>query len=206
MMKQYHVLHPWHGLSAGDRAPDQVLCFIEIVPNDTVKYEVDKGSGHVRVDRPQRFSNFCPTPYGFIPQTYCREDVGLRATERTGKNGIVGDGDPIDVCVLTEHAINRGGIVLLARPIGGLRMIDRNEADDKLICVLEGDAAYGHIRDLSEVPPKLVERLRHYFLTYKQMPGEQPVHVVEIAEQYNADEAREMVRRSQSDYRRHFTG
>lgn len=180
------------------------MCFIELVPNDTIKYEVDKASGHVRVDRPQQFSNFCPTPYGFIPRTYCREDVAARAMERTGKSGVIGDGDPIDVCVLTEHNINRGGILLVARPIGGLRMIDKHEADDKLICVLEGDAAYGHLRDLSEVPVKLVERLRHYFLTYKQIPGEGGVARVEIAEQYGAGEAREMVLRSQRDYVRHY--
>lgn len=199
-----YVLHPWHGLSPGDDVPNKVACFIEIVPSDTIKYEVDKASGLVRVDRPQQFSNFCPAPYGFIPQTYCREQVAARAMERTQGSGIIGDGDPIDVCVLTEHHINRGGLLLYARPIGGLRMIDKGEADDKLICVLDGDAAYGHLRDLNEVPNKLVERLCHYFLTYKQLPGTGDVPRVVIAERYGAEEAREMVMRARRDYEQHF--
>ena len=67
--------HPWHGVSIGPEAPRVVTAYIEIVPTDTVKYEIDKSSGHLKVDRPQQFSNVCPTLYGFIPQTYCGERV-----------------------------------------------------------------------------------------------------------------------------------
>ena len=94
--------HPWHGIPIGDDAPRTVTCFIEIVPTDTVKYELDKATGYLKVDRPQKFSNVCPTLYGFIPQTYCGEQVGAFCGERTGRQGIVGDGDPLDICVLTE--------------------------------------------------------------------------------------------------------
>src|SRR5678809_496858 len=97
--------HPWHGIPVGPDAPAIVNVFIEIVPGDTVKYEIDKPSGHLKIDRPQRFSNVCPSPYGFIPQTLCAERVGAYCSERTGRAGIIGDGDPMDVCVLTEKTI-----------------------------------------------------------------------------------------------------
>ena len=130
--------HPWHGISAGDRAPDVVNVFVELVPTDTVKYEVDKDSGHLKLDRP----SLCPSPYGFIPRTWCKDRVAAMAAAATGRQGVVGDGDPIDICVLTERPINHGSIILRARPIGGLRLFDRHEADDKLIGVLVNDPAY----------------------------------------------------------------
>jgi inorganic pyrophosphatase len=156
--------HPWHGIPVGADAPVIVNAFIEIVPADTVKYEIDKASGHLKIDRPQRFSNVCPAPYGFVPQTWCRDGVAALAMRQTGRTGIVGDGDPLDICVLTERPINHGSIILRARPIGGLRLFDRREADDKLIGVLIDDPAYGAFRDLADVPTALVDRLRHYFL------------------------------------------
>lgn len=68
--------HPWHGVSAGPDTPSIVTCYVEIVPTDTVKFELDKESGILKVDRPQKYSNHCPTLYGFIPQTYCGDGVG----------------------------------------------------------------------------------------------------------------------------------
>src|SRR5947209_15791177 len=94
--------HPWHGIPAGEDAPGTVNAYIEIVPTDAVKYELDKRSGHLRVDRPQRFSSMCPSLYGFIPQSYCGEQVAQLCCDRTGTSGIQGDGDPLDICVLTE--------------------------------------------------------------------------------------------------------
>ena len=73
--------HPWHGISIGDCTPEKVTAFIEIVPTDTVKYELEKTTGHMKLDRPQKFSNICPTPYGFIPQTYCGEKVAALSEE-----------------------------------------------------------------------------------------------------------------------------
>ncbi len=124
--------------------------------------ELDKPSGHLRIDRPQRFSSQSPTLYGFIPQTYCGKRVGQRCSERIGKAGIRGDGDPMDICVLTEKSIAHGNFLLRARPIGGLRMLDGEEADDKIVAVLERDMAYGDLRDIAECPKGLIERLRHY--------------------------------------------
>ncbi len=199
--------HPWHGIGVGDEAPEVVNVFVELVPADTVKYEVDKHSGHLRLDRPQRFSNVSPAPYGFIPRTWCRERVAALAMEATGRTGVVGDGDPLDICVLTEHTINRGGVLVRARPIGGLRLFDRHEADDKIVAVLVDDPAYGDFRDVGDVPQGLVDRLRHYFLTYKQIPGADGVdRVCEITHVYDAATAREAIRRAVADYDAGFPG
>jgi inorganic pyrophosphatase len=194
--------HPWHGVSPGDPA-GEVQAFIEIVPTDTVKYELDKSSGHLRIDRPQRYSSQPPTAYGFIPQTYCGKRVGERCSERTGVAGVRGDRDPMDICILTEKTLAHANFFLRARPIGGLRMVDGEEADDKIIAVLERDVAYGELRDIADAPKGLIERLRHYFLTYKQMPGE-PARTVRIAEEYDRVEAVEMIRRSLADYREQY--
>ena len=195
--------HPWHGVSAGKDAPHVVSAYIEIVPTDVVKYELDKPSGHLRVDRPQRFSSMCPSLYGFIPQTYCGDEVAQLCAERAGLTGIKGDGDPMDICVLTEKRVAHGGFFLRARPIGGLRMIDGEQADDKIIAILESDIAYGYIDDIGDCPKGLVDRLKHYFLSYKQLPGEAPRRV-EIPDVYDRTEALEVISRSFRDYRSKF--
>jgi inorganic pyrophosphatase len=195
--------HPWHGVPAGDEAPRVVTAYVEIVPTDTVKYEIDKPSGHLKVDRPQQFSNVCPTLYGFIPQTFCGEQVAAFSKERTHYPTVEGDGDPMDICVLSEKNFSHGDFLLQAVPVGGLRLIDRNQADDKIIAVLKGDAAFGHFKEVSELPQALVDRLRHYFLTYKRPPGAEQ-GVVEITHVYGAAEAREVIDRSREDYRQSF--
>ncbi len=196
--------HPWHGVEPGADVPSVVTAFIEIVPADTVKYEVDKASGLLKVDRPQRFSNVCPALYGFVPRTLCAERVGAYCSEKTGKPGIVGDGDPLDICVLTEKSLPRGDVLIQAIPIGGLRMIDTNQADDKIIAVMRDDAVYGHLTDIRQCPAGVIERLRHYFLTYKLAPGSPDP--VEITHVYNRSEAHEVIRRSLADYNAAFLG
>jgi inorganic pyrophosphatase len=193
--------HPWHGITPGDEAPSIVTAYIEIVPTDAVKYELDKESGILKLDRPQRFSSQCPTLYGFIPQTYCDELVAKRCAERTGMKDIRGDGDPIDICVLTEKVISNGNLLVRAVPIGGFRMVDGNEADDKIIAVLESDLVYGELQHIAQLPRALLDRLKHYFLTYKQIPGEGK-RSVEIAEVYDQPEALEVIKRSMKDYER----
>jgi inorganic pyrophosphatase len=195
--------HPWHGVSSGDQAPAVVRVYVEIVPTDTIKYELDKQTGYLQVDRPQKYSNVCPSLYGFIPRTFCGERVAERCMQRTGRVGIVGDGDPLDICVLTEKQIVHGDVLLNAIPIGGLRMIDGEEADDKIIAVMQGDAIYGGWTDLKEVPVSAIERLRHYFLTYKDAPG-LAQRRTEITHIYGRAEAHEVIRRSQEDYRARF--
>lgn len=204
LMSLMFKAHPWHGVSMGDQAPDLVTAYIEIVPSDTVKYEVDKATGFLKVDRPQRFSNFCPVYYGLIPQTYCGERVAKLFGARAGRPEMIGDGDPLDICVLTEKAIPHSDILLTARPIGGFSMADGGEADDKIIAVMRDDAVYGTLTDLKECPMTLLDRLQHYFLTYKQAPGSTAHNKVEITSMYGRDEAINVIHASHDDYKEKF--
>jgi inorganic pyrophosphatase len=209
LMRLLFKAHPWHGVSIGADAPGTVTAFIEIVPTDTVKYEIDKPSGHLKVDRPQTFSNVCPTLYGFVPQTYCGERVAAYSQGKTGLPTLRGDADPLDICVLSEKTFSHGDILLQAIPIGGLRLLDKDEADDKIIAVLKGDAAYGEIREVADLPRTLVDRLRHYFLTYKRPPGATGVSRIPetpIADGglYGRAEACEVIERSREDYQTLF--
>lgn len=122
--------------------------------------------------------------------------------EKSGKKNIKGDGDPLDICVLTEKTIAHGDILVNARPIGGFRMIDGNEADDKIIAVLSNDIVYGQLNDISECPDVVIKRLEHYFLTYKDMPGVDSN--TEITHTYGREEAYEVIKRSLDDYRKRF--
>lgn len=186
-----HRPHPWHGLSPGPDAPGTVTAYIEITPFSTIKYEVDKASGFLKIDRPQRLSALPPTLYGFVPQTWCGPGIAkLAGTER-------GDGDPLDICVLSERPVDRADIILRARVLGGLLMVDKGEADDKIVAVLEGDALWGHLDELDQLPGALLSRLRHYFETYKLEPGQNPVRINDV---YGRDRAFEVIRTSMADY------
>ncbi|MBC7797063.1 MAG: inorganic pyrophosphatase [Pyrinomonadaceae bacterium] len=196
--------HPWHGVSAGVDAPDLVTSFVEIVPGDTIKYELDKPTGLLRIDRPLVYSSLCPMPYGFIPQTYCGDSIAEFCRKQTGLPIEAGDGDPIDICILTEKIFTHGNILVNAKPIGGLRMVDHLEADDKIIAVLTNDSAFGHFNDISECPQGLIDRLRHYFLSYKQLPTDESPRQVEITHIYNREEAHEVINHSVFDYQTKF--
>lgn len=189
--------HPWHGLEAGDDLPGLVNAYIELTPFDPVKYELDKKTGYVRVDRPQRTSSQPPTLYGFIPRTFC----GPRVAKLSPRSKS-GDGDPLDICVITERPISRSEIILRARVVGGIRMVDNDEADDKIIAVLENDNIWGSAKQLSDIPKNLIERLRHYFSTYKYMIGQEMK--VSIEEIYDHDGAKEVVEASLRDYQDEF--
>ena len=202
--------HPWHGLEVGENAPEIVTAFIEMVPTDTVKYELDKVSGYIRIARPQKYSNVVPALYGFIPQSFCGDSVAGFCMERSGRENIKGDGDPLDICVLTERTIAHGDIIATVKPIGGFRMLDGDEADDKIIAVLRNDATYRGYNDIEELPHIVVDRLKHYFLTYKDMPAmdraSEAPKKVEIVATYGREEAYEVITRSLEDYKCHFEG
>lgn len=202
LMGLLHKCHPWHGIALDEEWPQVVTAYIEIVPTDTVKYEIDKVTGHLMIDRPQSFSNVLPCLYGFVPRTLCAENVAELARAATGRE-LCGDDDPIDICILTESNISRGDIQARAIPIGGMRMIDKGEADDKIIAVLKGDATYGAWRDIGDVPPAVIARLKHYFLTYKRGPDDLN-QVCEIHEIYGAQAARDCMLRSHADYLSRF--
>lgn len=196
--------HPWHGVDIGADAPNLITCFIEMVPTDTVKYEVDKVTGYLRIDRPQKYSNVVPALYGFIPQTYSGPHVAKYAMDKIGRQDIKGDGDPIDICILTEKAITHGDILVRCLPIGGFRMIDGNDADDKIIGVLYDDAVFGNYHDITDIPELIIDRLKHYFLTYKDLPGNKAK--TEITHIYGVSEAHDVIRCSIEDYQDKFTG
>ncbi len=197
--------HPWHGIYLGENSPEVVTSYIEIVPGDTVKYELDKFSGYLKIDRPQEYSSVCPALYGMVPQTYCDTRVANYCMEKTGLKGIKGDKDPLDICVLTEKIIPHGDIILEAIPIGGFRMIDRDEADDKIIAVLKNDAAYGKFKEVSDCPTEIIERLKHYFLTYKDIPGTKKKSNCSIAGIYSREEAWDVINFAAQDYRAYFS-
>lgn len=190
--------HPWHGLEVGPEPPSIVHAYIELTPFDRVKYELDKKTGYLRVDRPNRTSAFPPTLYGFIPRTFCGKRVQALMPE-----SIAGDGDPLDICVISERPINNAEIILKVRVLGGLPMLDNNEADDKIIGVLDGDAMWSGINDVEELPKVLVDRLRHYFSTYKALTPEEAV-LVKIDKAYGREQAWEVIRAAMADYAEEF--
>lgn len=200
--------HPWHGVHIGHKSPDEIHCYVEIVPTDTVKFELDKNSGLLMIDRPQKYSNNCPCLYGLIPQTYAAKRVGEYCSKQSNRKDIFGDEDPLDVCILTEKPILRGDILVTAIPIGGIRAIDGKEADDKIIAVLKDDLVYKNIRDIKDCPDNLIDRLVHYFMTYKESPQDLRGHErrLEIDSIYDRKEAHEVIRLAQQDYDEHFPG
>ncbi len=186
--------HPWHGLEIGKGAPEIVNAYIEITPFDFVKYEVDKTTGYLRVDRPHRTSSQPPSLYGFIPKTYCGERV-----KNLSPSSVIGDGDPLDICIITERPINKSEIILDAKIVGGIQMIDHGEADDKIIAVLANDNVWQSANEIEDLPDVMIERLRHYFLTYKLVSGEESK--VKIDKLYNREHALKVVEASILDYR-----
>lgn len=192
--------HPWHGLSTGKNPPMHLQAYIEITPFDTVKYELDKESGYLRVDRPQRTSSQPPMLYGLVPKTYCGRRVGELTPE-----AIKGDGDPLDICVISERPINHADVILDTRVIGGLQMLDDEEADDKIIAVLENDTMWADVVDINGLPGILVERLIHYFNTYKLVPGTDAPRG-RILQSYDRSHAEQVILASIADYEDMFGG
>jgi len=191
--------HPWHGLSSGPDAPATVNAFIEITPYDVVKYEVDKETGYLKVDRPQSGSSSPPALYGFIPRTYCGTGVAALI------DGVdKADGDPLDICVLSERPINRTEVIMKSRVVGGIQMIDHDEADDKIIAVLNEDPVWADTMDVTDLPESMVDRLVHYFASYKTLPGRESR--VSIPQVYGSDHARTVVAAAMEDYLDMFGG
>lgn len=201
LMSKLFRPHPMHGIDLFDNESAKVLnAYIEIVPSDTVKYESDKKTGYLKVDRPQKFSNIIPALYGFLPKTYCGDILAEYTMNQTGRKDLVGDKDPLDICVLTEKHIAHGDLIVNAIPIGGFRMIDGGEVDDKIIAVLKDDAVFGQVKDIKDCPEGTLSRLKHYFLTYKQIPGQEDGVKCEIIDIYGSEEANRVIEKSADDY------
>jgi inorganic pyrophosphatase len=180
-------------LSAGPDPPRIVTAYIEITPFDVVKYEVDKETGYLSIDRPQTGASVPPNLYGFIPRTYCGRRVAALSPSTT-----IADGDPLDICVISERPVDRSDITVRARVVGGLRMVDFDEADDKIVAILVGDPVWDAVPDLGELPPALINRLDHYFSTYKALPGS--VRNVRIDGRYGREDAYAVIEAALADY------
>ena len=151
-----YVLHPWHGVSPGENAPRIVNAIIEIPQGSRAKYEIDKESGLLKMDRVIYSSFYYPINYGFIPQTYG------------------GDKDPLDILVITTLAIQPLTLVE-AKVIGVTKMIDGGEADDKIIAVALNDPGVNHYNNMEELPQHFFEELRHFFEEYKKLENKKVI-------------------------------
>jgi inorganic pyrophosphatase len=141
-------MHPWHDVDLGTRVPERVPVVIEVPKGSKTKYELDKKSGLIKVDRVLFSSVHYPANYGFIPQTYC------------------GDHDPLDVLVLGQDAVAPLSI-MQAKPIGVMKMVDQGEADDKIIAVHADDPEYAHYKSINELPPHRMTEVQRFFEDYK---------------------------------------
>lgn len=206
MMKRVLRPHPWHGIDIypNEENKEIINAYIEIISSDTVKYEMDKTTGYLKVDRPQKYSNILPALYGFVPKTYCGDKLAKYTNELLGRTDLVGDGDALDICVLTEKNITQRDLLVNARIIGGFRMLDHGEVDDKIIAVLQNDAVFSSFKDVKSCPEGILNRLKHYFLTYKQIPGEDKAKC-EITHLYGPDEAKRILDLSIQDYNDKYT-
>jgi inorganic pyrophosphatase len=142
--------NPWHSVSPGSRTPEFVNGIIEIPKGTRAKYELDKESGMIRLDRVLYSSMYYPANYGFIPRSYCD------------------DKDPLDILVLSQIDVVPMCLIE-AKVIGVMQMLDEGEADDKIIAVAAGDPAVNHINDISELAPHFVSELRSFFEDYKKL-------------------------------------
>ncbi|MEM9390870.1 MAG: inorganic diphosphatase [Bacteroidota bacterium] len=175
--------NPWHKVSIGEKCPDIVNGIIEIPQNTRAKYELDKDSGLLMMDRVLYSSMYYPANYGFIPQTYCD------------------DKDPLDIVILSQITIVPLCIVS-AKVIGVMRMLDAGEMDDKIIAVAENDMSVNHIDDVSQLPPHFMRELKNFFEDYKKLENK----TVQVEEFQDANIAKQIVNKAIEDYKTLVSG
>ena len=176
-------MNPWHDVSVGKEIPEIVNAIIEIPKNTRAKYELDKESGLLKLDRVLYASMYYPANYGFIPQTYCDDD------------------DPLDILVLSSITIEPLCLVE-AKILGVMRMVDGDEKDDKIIAVAKNDMSVNHIEDVSELPRHFFRELRNFFEDYKKLENKQVI----VEEFQKKDVAIDIVKQSIVDYKNKFGG
>jgi inorganic pyrophosphatase len=170
--------HPWHQVHYGDEAPQTVTALIEIPRGSRAKYEVDKSTGLLRLDRVLYSAVYYPANYGFIPQTYA------------------GDNDPLDILVLSQIDLQPLSI-LKAKVIGVLRMKDNDAIDDKILAVAANDMSVSHINDIDQLPKHFLKELRHFFEEYSKLESNE---VVKVAEILSAESAYQIINDAIADY------
>lgn len=175
--------NPWHDVTFGDNAPEIVNGIIEIPKGNRAKYELDKDSGMLKLDRVLFSSVYYPANYGFIPRTYCD------------------DNDPLDILVICQIDIVPMCIVS-AKVIGVMRMVDGGEADDKIIAVAQGDPSVNHINDIAELPQHFISELKSFFEDYKKLEHKEVV----VEEFQNRETACKIVEKAIADYYDKFSG
>ena len=172
------TVHAWHDVQLGSRIDEGFAAVIEIPKGSKVKYELDKETGLLRVDRILHSAVHYPANYGFLPQTYCE------------------DGDPLDVLVLGQEPVVPL-CVLRARAIGVLSMSDDKGRDDKIIAVHVDDPEYEHYRDIAELPPHRLKELERFFLDYKVLEHK----AVSVGDMHGRVEAERLIREAAQLYR-----
>lgn len=182
MNNTLNVLHPWHGVDYGDQAPRLVNAVIEIPQGSRAKYEIDKPSGLLRLDRVIYSSFYYPTNYGFIPQTYGD------------------DKDPLDILVISSLSIQPMCLVT-AKVIGVMQMIDGGDADDKIIAVAAHDPSINYINNIEELPKHFFGELRHFFEEYKTLENKS----VKVEEFQDKSMALKIIQEAIEAYKKNFT-
>ena len=164
------MLHPWHGVNKGENAPDIVTAVIEVPKGSNLKYELDKPSGMLKVDRVLYSAVHYPANYGFIPQSYCE------------------DNDPLDILVLCQESVVPLSL-LRAKPIGVMKMIDQGEKDDKIVAVHVDDPEFMFYKHIDELPPHCLKTLRRFFEDYKVLENKEVI----IEKFLGPEEARKII-------------
>lgn len=172
------MFNPWHHVSPGDHTPEFVNGIIEIPQGSRAKYELDKKSGLLRLDRVLYSSVYYPANYGFIPQSYGD------------------DNDPLDILILSQIDFNPLCIVR-AKVVGVMQMIDQGEADDKIIAVAADDVSVNYVNDIDQLPPHFTKELRHFFEEYKKLENKKVV----VEEFQNKAVAEKIIMKSFEDYK-----
>lgn len=176
-------MNPWHEISAGENAPEIVNGIIEIPKNNRAKYELDKESGLLKLDRVLYSAMYYPANYGFIPRTYCDDD------------------DPLDILVLSQETIVPMCLVD-AKVIGVMQMLDGGEKDDKIIAVAANDMSVQHINDISELPEHSIKEMRNFFEDYKKLENK----TVLVEDFQGREVAQQIVAQAIEDYKVKFGG
>lgn len=175
------MMNPWHEVNVGENAPEIVTGIIEIPKNTRAKYELDKESGMLKLDRVLYSAMYYPANYGFIPQTYCDDD------------------DPLDIVILSQIDIEPMCLVN-AKVIGVMRMLDGGEMDDKIIAVADNDMSVNHINSIDELPQHFFRELKNFFEDYKKLEHKEVI----VEDFQNKEIALEIVKQSIIDYNNKF--